>query len=473
MRYRHFVFVSFFAFLFAAFSANEAESQVRTITKESFGLYDTDALPPSFHKSRRDSVRAAMLPGSVAIFLSATPKNRANDVDYEYHQDPNFYYLTGHLQANVALILFKDSRKIEGIETDEILFVEKRDTAREVWTGKRLGTEGAKFVLGFQSSMIIDSLHKFLSRELPSATTVYYDPPAPSKFTDNVTDSSVNIKNQLIDNLKRSIHNEIGSLSSRLASLRMIKTNEELVLLKKAITITCEAHNEIMRRAKPGWYEYQIQALGEFIFKQNGCEYTGYPCIVGSGNNSTILHYTTNRRKTEGGDFIEMDIGAEYHGYSADVTRSFPISGSFTPEQRTIYDLVLEAQDSGIAAAKVGNIFKAPHEAAVSVIKRGLIALGIITDPADYKKYFMHGTSHYLGLDVHDPGTYGLLAENQLITVEPGIYIPEGSPCDKKWWKIGCRIEDDILIRKDGPRMISMFSPRKADDIIKLMQNSK
>jgi len=165
-----------------------------------------------------------------------------------------------------------------------------------------------------------------------------------------------------------------------------------------------------------------------------------------------------------------MDIGGEYHGYTADITRSFPINGKFTKEQLLIYDLVLEAQDSGIAEAKVGNIFKAPHNAAVSVITRGLLKLGIISKPEEYKKYFMHGTSHYLGLDVHDAGNYGLLKDRQVITVEPGIYIAEESPCDKKWWKIGCRIEDDILITAQGPEILSKYSPRKAEDIEKLMK---
>jgi Xaa-Pro aminopeptidase len=411
-----------------------------------------------------------MQPNSVAIFLSAQPKNRANDVDYEYHQDPNFFYLTGHLQANAALVLLANPIDVNGISTNEILFVERSDPAREVWTGKRLGTKGAKSVLGFSVSFIIDSLPSFLAKVLVNSSTIYYEPPASIKYSDKVSDTSINIRALLIVNLKKTYSKEIGSLSKRLAELRMIKTPEELVLLRKAIDITCKAHNEIMRKVKPGWYEYQMQALGEFIFKQNGCEYTGYPCIVGSGDNSTILHYITNRRKTEDGDFIEMDIGGEYHGYTADVTRSFPVNGKFTPAQRTIYDLVLEAQDSGIVAARVGNIFKAPHEAAVSVIKRGLLKLGIITDGADYKKYFMHGTSHYLGLDVHDAGTGGLLAENEVITVEPGIYIAEGSPCDRKWWKIGCRIEDDILIQKNHPEILSINSPRKADDVIKLMK---
>jgi Xaa-Pro aminopeptidase len=225
----------------------------------------------------------------------------------------------------------------------------------------------------------------------------------------------------------------------------------------------------VIHDTRPGWYEYQIQAEAEDIFTKNGAEYTAYPCIVGSGPNSTILHYETNRRQTQAGDFIEMDMGAEYHGYCADVTRSFPVSGTFTPEQRAIYSLVLEAQDSGIAACKVGAPFWSAHRVAVRVISVGLRRLGITNDSADYRKYFMHGTSHYLGLDVHDAGTYSPLTPGNVLTVEPGIYVAAGSPCDKKWWNIGCRIEDDILITADGPEILSRNSPRTIPELERLM----
>jgi Xaa-Pro aminopeptidase len=241
-------------------------------------------------------------------------------------------------------------------------------------------------------------------------------------------------------------------------------------LMRKAIAISNDAHNAVIHDARPGWFEYQIQAEAEDIFTKNGAEYTAYPCIVGSGPNSTILHYETNRRHTEPGDFIEMDMGAEYHGYCADITRSFPISGAFTPEQRAIYELVLNAQDSGIKACIAGMPFQSAHIAAVRVIKAGLMRLGIIKDSNMYKFYFMHGTSHYLGLDVHDAGTGGPLTPGNVLTVEPGIYIPAGSNCDPKWWNIGCRIEDDILVTDHGPEILSANSPRDIAPLEKLMQ---
>jgi Xaa-Pro aminopeptidase len=264
---------------------------------------------------------------------------------------------------------------------------------------------------------------------------------------------------------------KIESNLPMLAALRAYKTPEEMLLLRRAIAITNMAHNEILKNVKPGWFEYEIQALGEYVFAKNGCEYVGYPSIVGSGENSTILHYETNRRQTKSGDFIEMDMGGEYHGYTADVTRSYPVNGHFTNEQAAIYDLVLEAQDSGIRKARAGSGFRETHFAAMRVIKRGLYQLGIMKDTENYKQYFMHGTSHYLGLDVHDAGPYDTLHAGNVITVEPGIYIKPGSPCDPKWWNIGCRVEDDIFITDGAPVILSDGSPRKRSDVEHLMQH--
>ncbi|MFI5263434.1 MAG: aminopeptidase P N-terminal domain-containing protein [Candidatus Kapaibacterium sp.] len=461
-----------FILLIIVFDSFEAKAQsVSVDTLHKYGVYDMDRLTPHFHKSRRDELRSKMANHSAALFLASPEKNRSNDVNYEYHQDPNFYYLTGHTQSNAALLLTKEPIVVNGISTNEVILVQKKDLSKELWTGVRLGTEGAKNVLQFPVALMIDTLNDFLKNILPDLDTLYFTSSDPKKINDPITDLSYDVISDF-KNIVKEIYPKLhlSSLQAELAEMRSIKQDEELLLIRKAIKISNEAHNEIIRTVKPGWTEYEMQALGEYVFTKNGCEYTGYPCIVGSGNNSTILHYETNRRKTEPGDFIEMDIGGEYHGYTADITRSFPVNGKYSKEQRLIYELVLEAQDSGIAEAKAGNIFKAPHNAAVSVITRGLMKLGIISKPEDYRKYFMHGTSHYLGLDVHDAGTYGVLKDRQIITVEPGIYITEGSPCDRKWWKIGCRIEDDILITPQGPEILSKYSPRKAEDIEKLMR---
>jgi len=201
-----------------------------------------------------------------------------------------------------------------------------------------------------------------------------------------------------------------------------------------------------------------------------GAEDEAYPSIVGSGKNTCTLHYTTNRRKMEKNDLLVADVGAEYHGYCADVTRTMPVNGKFSEEQKIIYNIVLEAQQAGIKKCRKDSAFNAPHKAAVEIVRERLLALHIIDKPADYRKYFMHGTSHYLGLDVHDVGIYSPLIPGNVITVEPGVYIPEGSPCDKKWWNIGVRIEDDILITEQAPEILSDCIPRTVEDIEKLMK---
>jgi Xaa-Pro aminopeptidase len=258
-----------------------------------------------------------------------------------------------------------------------------------------------------------------------------------------------------------------------MSKLREVKEEEELILLKRAIEITCDAQTELLKAIKPGMKEYQSEAIVEFIFKLNGAEYPGFPSIQGSGANSCVLHYQTNRKQMIGQNLLVSDVGAEYHGYTADVTRTMPVDGKFSVEEAAIYNLVLKAQNAGIEAAKVGENFWSSNVAATTVLSQGLQALGIIKTPLELKRYFMHGTSHYLGLDVHDTGTYGKLQHNSVITVEPGIYIEEGSPCDPKWWNIGVRIEDDILITNDGPVNLSDCIPRTIPEIEQLMgQNS-
>ncbi|HWF44778.1 MAG TPA: aminopeptidase P N-terminal domain-containing protein [Candidatus Kapabacteria bacterium] len=461
-----------FALLFALpLRAQDLGHEVPVDTLHKYGLYDTDRLPPSFHAGRRALVLDSMQPHSIALFVATPEKVRWNDINYEYHQSPDFYYLTGCLEPESALLLSKDPIRLSnGREVHEVLFVRRRDPAEETWTGRRLGMQGALSVLKLQAAMPVDSLHALLDPLLQSAKIFYYHPGI-QPVRDPVLDTALLTAGDILA-LIQSRYPAIklsDSIYYSVHALREIKTPDELRLMRRAISISNEAHNAVIHDARPGWYEYQIQAMTESIFTKNGAEYTAYPCIIGSGPNSTILHYETNRRQTKPGDFIEMDMGAEYHGYCADVTRSFPISGTFTPEQRAIYSLVFAAQDSGIRACVPGAQFRSAHWAAVSIITAGLLKLGIIKDSADYKRYFMHGTSHYLGLDVHDVGFYGPLKPGNVLTVEPGIYIAAGSPCDPKWWNIGCRIEDDILVTASGPEILSKNSPRTITSLEKLL----
>lgn len=260
-----------------------------------------------------------------------------------------------------------------------------------------------------------------------------------------------------------------SSLTEIMANLRETKTEEEMVLLKKAIEISAVGQIEVMKAMHPNMSETEIQGVHEFVYKKYNAEYEGYPSIVGAGHNGCILHYIENNKPKVGNDLVLMDLGAEYHGYTADVTRTIPANGKFSEEQKLIYEIVYEAQEAGIKASVVGAPFQAPGQAASKVVTAGLMKLGIIKKEEDSRIYFPHGTSHYLGLDVHDRGTYGAFKPNTVITVEPGIYIPEGSDCDKKWWGIAVRIEDDILITENGPVNLSAMAPRTVADIEKTM----
>ena len=250
--------------------------------------------------------------------------------------------------------------------------------------------------------------------------------------------------------------------------LRQIKTSEELGLMRKSINISALAHNEAMKAVKPGMSELELQGVQEFIHKKLGAEYVGYPSIVGAGANGCVLHYIENNVTSVGNKMVLMDVGAEYHGYSADVTRTFPANGKFTAEQKQIYDIVYEAQEAVFKICKEGTSFQEIEKTAREVVAKGLVKLGILKDEKESRLYYPHGCSHFLGLDVHDKGIYSTLKENMIITVEPGIYIPENSNCDKKWWGIAVRIEDDVLIKKDSYENLSYLAPRKSEDVEKM-----
>lgn len=504
----------------------------------------TDYLSKEFHKNRREILRQKMSKNSVAVVFANPIRNRANDVDYVFHQDPDFYYLTGLREPNAVVLIFSENRTDKiGNTYNEVIYLPKKDPIYELWNGKRLGVEGAKSQLGFSiaktSEEFIEdaidftkfdevyikdfaddyrnSLNKLgevydlvksfkrnsnyntsasLSEpkkkvyELIKATPienaanvaqalgkvmVYYPDLEKDELIQGYRNTTDTNKIEAIKEkatLKLSIkHNNINKefLSMKMAQMREIKTAEELKLLTKAIRISAVGQIEVMKAMKPHMSETEIQGIHEFVYKKYGAEYEGYPSIVGAGNNGCILHYIENNRTKVDNDLVLMDLGAEYRGYTADVTRTIPANGKFSPEQKAIYEIVLEAQNAGIAVCKVGNQFWAPGQQAKTIINEGLLKLGIIKSIDEKHSYFPHGTSHHIGLDVHDPGTFGNLAKNMVITVEPGIYIPEGSPCDKKWWGIAVRIEDDILITEQGPKNLSEEAPRTIKAIEKMM----
>lgn len=456
---KYYLYIFFLLSFLSNSYSQEFNKQSIDLRFDTLGIYDLDLLPASFHADRRKALKTLMPSGAMAVFYSGKSMVRANDVDYEFHQDPSFYYLTGLNESNSALIIFKKPQ-IFGVDTiGELLLIKERNENSETWVGKKLGVKGSELVLGIQKSFNIDKF-SWEQIDFSIVDTVFTNQPfKENRYLD--LDSLKNIFNKDFND------NEIKNW---MAKLREVKTKEELVLLRKAISITCDAQNELMKVLKPDMKEFQAEAVVEAVFKLNGAEYPGYPSIVGAAENSCILHYTTNRKTMKGNHLLLSDVGAEYHGYTADVTRTFPVDGKYSKEEKIIYNIVLEAQNKAIAECKAGNPFYITNTIATTVVSQRLQEIGLIKSPFELRRYFMHGTSHYLGLDVHDPGTYGEFQPNTVITVEPGIYIKEGSPCDPKWWNIGVRIEDDILITDGEPENLSGCVPRTIKEIESVMK---
>lgn len=448
----------------------------------------TDFLTKDFHKDRRTKLREKLSVNSVAVFFANPVRNRANDVDYIYHQSPDFYYLTGYREPHAVLLVFKDNqRAANGTSYDEIIFVQPRNMMREMWTGKRLGDIQTKAMLGLEQSFNntefknynidftkFDQIlfYDFMNdvRDVPSDSSDLFDLIRQFKMKINYPSSQ-----QALNVNREPQKNNLNTteLNKIMDNLRGVKTAEEIALIRKAVTISCIGQNEAMKAIKPGMSEREIQGIHEFIFKKYQAEELGYPSIVGAGHNGCILHYIENYKPAVSSkEMILMDLGAEYHGYTADVTRTIPISGKFSPEQKAIYDLVLNAQQAAIDMCKPGVSPAALDKKARTIINKGLKDLGIISSEEDQHLFFPHGLGHPIGLDVHDKGylTYSTLQENMVITIEPGIYIPENSKCDKKWWGIAVRIEDDILITRNGYENLSAQAPRKTEDIEAMMK---
>jgi len=495
-------------------------------------------LSSEFHKKQRQQLREKLPNNSVAVYFSAPVRNRANDVDFEYHPDPNFYYLTGWNEPHAVLIVYSSPQKDSEGTYFEKLYVRERDANNEMWNGRQLGVEGARkmgldrvaskkdfsteqndfsrfdSVLMFDfkndvrdnkndSSDLFDLQKHFKnvinypdnfdadryrlyqrirsaveSEVIPLKKRIYYMMELDSSLKDDpvIIDFMRVGEGTVLTDLKKQsafllkdYNFDINQLGSFMASLRENKTEEEILLIKKAVRISTQGQLEVMKAIHPEMTEREVQGIHQLVFKKYGAAHEGYPSIVGAGDNACVLHYITNDKTDLKNQLILMDLGAEYKGYTADVTRTIPVSGTFTPEQKALYQIVYDAQTAGINAAVAGASFTAISEATYEVVKTGLLELGLIQESKEYRRYLPHGIAHHIGLDVHDPGLYENLAPNMVITVEPGIYVPEGSPCDPKWWNIGIRIEDDILITAEGPVNLSKDAPRSWQEIEKVM----
>ncbi len=494
-----------------------------------------NALSSEWHRERREALRSEMPFNSVAVIFNNPIKNRSNDVDYVYHPNTDFFYLTGLREPNAVLVIFSEIRELEGKSTDELIFVQPRDPRAEMWNGKRLGIDGVKEMLGFEDVFLYEEFtaeqkidfsgfDKVLTFDLSEEIEGSSANADLKKMVDSFKVSSgypmvvspvnlqmyemiraTNIENsanvaQFIDRAKQRYPEveddpvlkdflnadspekrmavkdklpqekvDLFLLTEIMEGLREVKTVEEQELMKTAAKISAIGQIEVMKAAKPGMSEREIQGIHEFIYKRYGAEDVGYPSIVGAGNNGCILHYIENDLESISDRLLLMDLGAEWKGYTADVTRTIPVNGKFNEEEKAIYELVLKSQDAGIALSKIGTDFATIGEETRRIINEGLADLGIIKVGQSHT-YFPHGTSHHVGLDVHDRGSSGPLKEGAIITVEPGIYIPEGSDCNKKWWGIAVRIEDDILVTANGPVNLSGDAPRTVVAIEQMMR---
>ena len=453
-----------------------------TDTQAQMQLLPDDFLKKEFHLERRQKLREKMPANSVAVFFANPVRNRANDVDYTYHQDPDFYYLTGYREPNAVLMIFKEKQQLNGGNYDEIIFVQSRNERAEQWTGRRLGPAGVSETLGFKmafnggefkrypvdfskfSQVLFTDFENDVRNEADSADL--YDLIIQFKSKAGYPE-----KNQSLLGVEKPANNlNVKNLGGLMAQLRGVKTKEELELIRMAVSISCAGQVEVMKAIKPGMSEREIQGIHEFVFKKYQAEDLGYPSIVGAGHNGCILHYTENYvPQVDNKDLILMDLGAEYRGYTADITRTIPISGKFSNEQKFIYELVLEAQEAAMAISKPGTPFPDLLKATQKVIARGLKEQGIIKTDNEVRKYYPHGCCHHIGLDVHDKGEYQKLEENMTITIEPGIYIPLNADVDPKWRGLSVRIEDDYLITKTGYEHLSKSAPRTVKDIEDMM----
>lgn len=436
----------------------------------------TDYFSKEFHAGRRAALRQAMPANSVTVVFAYPTRNFSNDVDYFYHPNPDMYYFSGYKEPQSMLLVFKDPQTdASGHQYSEVLFVQKKNKLAEQWTGKRLGDEGAREKLGIPQSFNGEEFARF------PIDFSKFDKIIFNKLPDDIADDTTDKADlyDLVQQFKQKAALPADYSSDKrfdnktyyllTGALREIKTPEEMTMIRKAVEISCQGQKEVMKAMHAEMSELEIQGLHEYVHKKYGAEGVGYGSIIGSGENGCTLHYEENTKTRIGNSMVLMDVGAEYHGYTADVTRTVPARGKFSPEEKIIYQLVYDAQEAAFKTLKDGGKWSEASAAARNVIAEGLLKLGIIKDKKESVKYYPHGLSHHIGMDVHDRGVSPIFKKGMVITVEPGIYIPEGSDCDKKWWSIAIRIEDDALITQNGYELLSGFAPRSIEEIEKMM----
>jgi len=427
-----------------------------------------------FARRRKQLMRMAG-EDSIIILSAASEKIRNSDVHYPYRQNSDFLYLTGFSEPGAVLCMLPDAKAPKSI-----LFCRERDPEREMWDGPMAGLKGAVSHYGMDEAIDIDDLGKRLPKMLQDRDRIYYDLGKAPLFDQRL----IGWLNDFRDKPRKTFHapEEIHALDHMLHDLRLYKSKDELKAMQRSAAVAVEAHERAMKSCRPGMNEAEIHAELNYVFTRNQC-HPSYNPIVGGGANACILHYIANRDLLNDGDLLLIDAGAEYDGYASDITRTFPVNGKFSPEQKDLYDVVLEAQVAAIDKARAGNHWQDVHDVAVRVATRGMIDLGILKLSLEeelvqegYKHFYVHNTGHWLGLDVHDVGDYTVDGESRLLepgmvmTVEPGIYIPPNDNSVRKVFRgMGIRIEDNVVVTRDKPQVLTADLAKTTADIEALM----
>ena len=436
---------------------------------------DTSNMKQQDFQRRRQQLMEMMGPDSVAIFPAAPVRMRNRDAEHYYRQDSDFFYLTGFAEPEAVAVL------VPGRDHGEyILFCRENDPEMEIWNGARAGQEGAVSQFGAHDSFPIDDIDDILPGLLENKARVFYTMGALPDFDQRL----IKWVNRLREKSRAGVHTpgEFVALDHLLHDMRLYKSSAEIKLMRKAAKISAEAHCRAMQVCKPGMHEYQIEAELLYTFMRHGARFPAYSSIVGGGANACVLHYVDNAHVLKDGELLLIDAGCEYDHYAADISRTFPVNGKYNKQQRALYEIALDAQAAAIEQVKPGKHWNDPHEAAVKVIAKGLKKVGLLSGSVDkiiekqtYRRFYMHRTGHWLGMDVHDVGDYKIedewrvLEPGMVMTVEPGIYTGCHSDIDNKWWNIGIRIEDDVLVTKEGCEVLTDGVPKTVEEVEALM----
>jgi Xaa-Pro aminopeptidase len=429
---------------------------------------------------RRRELMAQMEANSIAILAAAPERTRNRDVEHPYRQDSDFWYLSGFPEPEAVMVL------LPGREHGEyVMFCRERDRTREIWNGYRAGPEGAVEGYGADDAFPISDIDEILPGLVEGRTRVYYDIGRDAGFDQRL----MGWVNTIREGVRTGAQppGEFVALSHLLHDMRLFKSAAEVQVMKKAASISAGAHVRAMRAVRPGMYEYQLEAEYLHEFLRHGARSPAYPSIVGGGANGCILHYIENSARLKDGDLVLVDAGCELENYASDITRTFPVNGRFSGEQKALYELVLASQQAAIQATHPDNHWNVPHDAVVRLLTEGLVDLGLLKGEVDelidtqaFQRFYMHRTGHWLGLDVHDVGDYRVQGEwrqlepGMTLTVEPGLYIaPDDDTVDVRWRGIGIRIEDDVLVTSNGCDVITHEVPKAIDDIEALMREAR